>query len=65
MTKSNSVVWGVIGVLLILGGLMWTLAQAINAPPYYIWMLVAAGILVVGGVIMMAIAWRGEKWINL
>ena len=61
MKKDNSVVFGTLGAMLVIGGSLWTIALAILQKPYYLG-FIGAGVLVVAGVLLISLALTGEKW---
>lgn len=60
MAKDNTVVIGTLGAMMVIGGSLWTIAQAILQKPYYLG-FIGAGVLIVIGVLLVAFALRGEK----
>ena len=64
MAKDNSVVIGTLGAMLVIGGSLWTITQAIMGPSFYAGFIIA-GVLVAAGVLLIASAFKEGKWIVL
>lgn len=62
MKKDNSLVIGVIGSILLVWGIIWTIAEAVKGPPYG-GALTLATIGVIAGIITLAISLRDQPWI--
>ncbi|HLC72497.1 MAG TPA: hypothetical protein VJH37_02855 [Candidatus Nanoarchaeia archaeon] len=64
MKKDNSLIIGVIGGIILIGGVIWSIAEAVKGPPYSLALMLAT-IGVVVGIISIVFSMRDQQWIIL